>query len=84
MVAARKHRDERIALDSMKFLTQMRDGRPKQQLAVDDSRRAQQEADAFVRGMTKDELLALALGISKDEIERIRQRRPVEASNTQS
>ena len=76
-------KDERIALDAMKFLTQMRDGRPKQQVAVDDARRAQEEADALVRGMTEDELVALALGISIDEVQKIRQRHPVEALRAQ-
>lgn len=35
--------DERLAFDTMKFLTQMRDGRPKQQINVDDERARERE-----------------------------------------
>jgi len=37
-------------------------GRPKQKLAVDDARKAEEECDALALGMSTDELVALVLG----------------------
>jgi len=37
--------DQRLSFDAMKILTQMRDGRPKQQINVEDERAAQDAAD---------------------------------------
>jgi hypothetical protein len=46
--------------------------RPKQQLAVDDASKGQEEADALARGMTDDELAAAILRISEDETANLR------------
>jgi len=47
--------DERVALDAMKFLTQMRDGRPKQQINVEDDK-AREAAERAA--MSTEELIA--------------------------
>jgi len=57
---------------AMKVLTQLRDGRPKQELAVD-ARKAQEEADTFVARMSTEEVVALVLGISKEEFEKMKE-----------
>jgi hypothetical protein len=46
--------DERVALDAMKFLTMMRDGRPRQTVQVDEKREAANRAKA----MSTEELIA--------------------------
>jgi hypothetical protein len=57
----------------MKFLTQMRDGKPKQQLAVDDARKAREESEALVQYMSDVELAALLLDLPKKELEEMHQ-----------
>src|SRR5215472_16546227 len=47
--------DQRLALDAMKFLTQMRDGRPKQQINVEDEG-ARNKAE--LKAMSTEELIA--------------------------
>ena len=57
----------------MKFLTPMRNAIPKQQVAPDDARKAREECHALVQGMSSEELVALALGMSNETVRKMRQ-----------
>ena len=52
--------DERVALDAMKFLTQMRDGRPKQPVDMNDAR----ERPDSLSNLTNEELIARSRRLS--------------------